>query len=337
MGHRLFRYVSAAAFACLVASVAAPPIGAAAPAAIGRWQQIAPHAGASGATQDPAWLALKNNYQIRLDRSSGTAAIATQAMSPATYYPSYAYLNTSWTQYVEEPLGDYGTDDWPTSYDDANYWKLCAPGALTVASWYSIPSTVQNKAGWYKEPYASWPAGLSFSDSRGAYWAGGDTINGFTTHGRGYILYMAMKVAPPGDPVGVDDWSAYPTSGSRGQNQARDALNWEASGHASNWKNYFWAVSGTRDQATLVADVKFDVYYDQMPVIVSVDTAWMPWWGKSIAHSIAIVGYSQTNQTFTVIDTCGHQCNGSSSSHDGGTYTVSFSAMANALIDYWVW
>ena len=283
--------------------------------------------------QDPAWLAAKAAHRVRL---TPNGAVPTGVEGPTAVLPVARRLATADTALIVEPPG-YGLDDRPVSYVDANYWNYCAPGAATVAAYYFGASRVTGRAAaYYVEPmgpYRAW-----------TYWASADTVSGYATRGRSYLMYMAEQVAVPGWPVaGLDIFTSYPTPGATNPD-TRDALNWEISGHAASWASWYYvaqAASGSRwSEAQLHADIAWDIGNDGRAVVAAVNTAYLPNWSRSLGHSIAIVGYDDTAKTYTYLDTCGRTCNGGASGRNGGVYTVSQHAMYLAIASWgtgYVW
>ncbi|HEX4419793.1 MAG TPA: hypothetical protein VH165_17890 [Kofleriaceae bacterium] len=124
-------------------------------------------------------------------------------------------------------------------------------------------------------------------------------------------LVGLLQVKPPNfSSAGLPSFSTYPKTGSS-LSDSRDALNWEASGHSSTWSTFFWGGHA---------------------VFADVDTAYLPNWSRSLGHSIAIVGYDDSAGTYAYVDTCGHRCNGSTQSTDGGVWHVSQSRMYQAIV-----
>ena len=106
---------------------------------------------------------------------------------------------------------------------------------------------VTGTEGWFLDPYEAegrrlavaraLPSSSSGGKRIGTYWSGTDAVNGYTAHGRGYIMYLGMEIQPPGwrskgIPVYADARGRplYPTIGAPRTN-IQVALNWEASGH----------------------------------------------------------------------------------------------------------
>jgi len=204
----------------------------------------------------------------------------------------------------------------------------------------------------------AWPSrGPSFvtpngkTQPLGTYWSGSVNVSGFTAHGRGYLMHLAMAVAPagwisPGIAIFVDSRgkALYPTKGTPPRN-IQAALNWEASGHATDWAET-WYTTVSRADPTLARDltaaVMLDVGRDGVPVVAAVDTFDLPNWQASPAsktshtrHAIAIVGYDNTANppTFMYLDTCGRSCNSRGGNGNGQIHVISQAQMVQALTD----
>ena len=67
-----------------------------------------------------------------------------------------------------------------------------------------------------------------------------------------------------------------------------------------------------------------------------VDTAHLPNWSRSLGHSIAIVGYDDSADTYAYVDTCGARCNGSSQATNGGVWHISQSRLHTAITSFGV-
>jgi hypothetical protein len=293
-------------------------------------------AGKSTVVQDPAWLAAKAAHRTVLRADGRLSPIDVPGVDllgvdlPTAVLPSAKRLVTTDTALVVEPPG-VGRDDLGTSFVDANYWNFCAPGGATVAAYYFGSSRVTARpAGYYVEPYG--PKRVR------TYWASADTVSGYPTKGRSYLMYMAEQVFPPGWATpGLAEFSYYPTLGAT-LPDTRDALNWEISGHAPGWAAWYYAVQptwGSRwSEAQLHADVAWDIGYDNRPIVAAVDTAYLPNWSRSLGHTIVIVGYDDLARTYTYLDTCGKACNGSAGNRNGGIYTVSQRAMYLAIASW---
>jgi hypothetical protein len=89
--------------------------------------------------------------------------------------------------------------------------------------------------------------------------------------------------------------------------------------------------AGGLTSATLHHDVTRDIWGGHA-VFADVDTTYLPNWSRSLGHSIAIVSYDDSAGTYAYVDTCGHRCNGSTQSTDGGVWHVSQSRMYQAIV-----
>jgi hypothetical protein len=313
------------------------------------------------------WLTLKAAGRIVL--SNGKIGLldadAYPLVVPTTGKPVPAArrLDTNWTRWIVEPTAS-GKDEKGNRYYDLTYWNLCGPGASTVALYYWQKLTgypdVTGTAGYFLDPYVAagvaWPSrGPSFvspdgsAQHLGTYWSGSVKVNGFTARGRGYLMYLAMAVKPAGwtSPgidvfVGGDGKALYPTRGSPPPDM-QAALNWEASGHAPEWAESYYATVNRWDPTLardLTAAVMLDVGRDGVPVVVAADTFYLPNWQAGsrtphTRHSVAIVGYDNTARppTFAYLDTCGRSCNGRSGNGNGQIHVISQAQMAKALAD----
>jgi hypothetical protein len=243
--------------------------------------------------------------------------------------PPALTLPTKDTARFVEPPG-FGTDDHGKNYTDVNFWNFCTAGAAAVAASYFIPDPVE-LSGTFREPYGPFGVTTRWDE------AGDDANLGYPTKGRAYIMFMAMQVQPPSfDNPGIDDFSTYPTRGGSPQGM-RDAINWEISGHqrGGKWATFFYFTeenSGpTFTPERLNADIVADIAGAGVPVVVAVDADYLPNWpdlAKPLHHAITIVGYDNTNDTYTYLDTCGRQCG---SLTNGGTHDISQAKMFKAV------
>jgi hypothetical protein len=271
-------------------------------------------------------------------------------------------LDTAWTRWIVEPPG-YGSDEKGNRYSDLSYWNLCGPGAATVVLYYWQQLTgrpdVTGMSGYFLDPYAaegaSWPSPgpalpASSGKALGTYWSGSDRVNGFSAHGRGFMMYMAMVSRPAawnasGIAVfaGSSGNALYPTRGASRTN-IQAGLNWEISGQdPSSWTDS-WYTSVTRADPTLSRDlqaaVTLDVGRDGVPVVAALDTFDLPNWQADAAtphirHSVAIVGYDNTANppTYTYLDTCGRSCNSRGGNQNGQVHVIAQSQMVAAIQD----
>jgi hypothetical protein len=315
--------------------------------------------------QSVDWLKLKAAGRIVL--SNGKIGLLDPGVYPLTDpvtgkpVPAARVLDTSWTRWIVEPPA-YGTDAKGNTYNDLTYWNLCGPGASTVALYYWQQLTghpnVTGTAGYFLDPYVAagvaWPGrGPSFvspngtAQHLGTYWTGSVAVNGFTAHGRGFLMYLAMAVTPAGwTSPGIDVFvsgrggALYPTRGSPPPDM-QAALNWEASGRATDWAQTYYATVHRWDPTLardLTAAVMLDVGRDGVPVLVAADTFGLPNWQAGAStphtrHAIAIVGYDNTAKppTFTYLDSCGHSCNARGGNQNGQIHVISQAQMVAAL------
>jgi hypothetical protein len=277
--------------------------------------------------------------------------------------PQARTLDTAWSRWIVEPLG-LGPDEKGTPYRNLSFWNLCGPGASTVALYYwqqliGHPN-VTGTEGWFLDPYeaqgAPWPSlgptvAIGADGTRvGTYWSGSDNVNGYTAHGRGFLMYMATQVRPPTwFASGISTWvdgagqPLYPQVGSS-REDIMAGVNWEISGHDPNTWMEAWYQAVDNDDGALDRDlqvaVALDVGRDGVPVVAAVDTFDLPNWQAGsatphIRHAISIVGYDNTANppTYTYLDSCGRACNARGSNRDGGIYVVAQSQMIAAMRD----
>jgi hypothetical protein len=266
-------------------------------------------------------------------------------------YPAAKVLDTSETRYFVEPEGSTSTapkkDDAGHTYVDSNYWNFCGPGAEAVVLYHS-PWRNNPKYGtintYYSEQY-----GPHVSKT---FWTSpsNDATYGYKTIWRPSIMYLAEYSKPPNfTHPGVDHFSMYPTTGSS-TSDVCDSLNWEASDHASKSSycgsgSYWYAeVSGaTSFHSHVVSDVNqtFDGWTG-WAVWVAVNTYEsstnrLPNWSRNLVHAIAVVGYDDSNDTYTYIDTCGTHCNSSSGNQQSTrAFTVKQGVLENIMVNY-IW
>jgi len=319
------------------------------------------------ATQAPDWSLAKAYGRVAL--FGGKVVTLGRAVDPllmaGTSVPvaQARTLDTSWSRWIVEPLGS-GQDEKGTQYRNLSFWNLCGPGASTVALYYWQQLTgrpnVTGMEGWFLDPYeaqgAPWPnpgptVAVGADGKRlGTYWSGSDSVNGFTAHGRGFLMYMATQVRPPmWSASGMANWvdssgqPLYPQLGSS-REDIMAGVNWEISGHdQSTWMNA-WYQAVDRDDGAFDRDLQvatmLDVGRDGVPVVAAVDTFDLPNWQAGAAtphirHAISIVGYDNTANppTYTYLDSCGRNCNGRGSNRNGGIYVIAQSQMIAAMRD----
>jgi hypothetical protein len=240
--------------------------------------------------------------------------------------PAAHMLDTSVVKEIVEPPGS-GDDDHGNYFSDQNYWNFCGPGAVTALLSYFNSHVTTWPAGYFREPY-----GPHVSDT---YWTSSDTISGYRALGRAYLMHIAMQVRPPDfTSAGLAHFASYPTTGANLQS-SRDVLNWEASGHSSGWRTFFYVVVSASglSASTLHRDVKRDIYGGHA-VLATVNTAYLPNWSRGLGHSIAIVGYDDNAGTYAYVDTCGKRCNGASQATNGGVWHVAQSRMYSAIVSH---
>jgi hypothetical protein len=316
--------------------------------------------------QSGEWLALKAAGRVSLQAGRVVIldAAANPLLDPVTgeAVPAARTLATDYARWIIEPLG-YGHDARGNSFSNKNYWNLCEPGATAAALYYWQQLTghpdVTGMAGYFLDPYASegaaWPSPgptVTISSGRriGTYWAGTDHLNGYTAHGRGYIMYLGMAIRPPGwQSTGIAVYAdakgrpLYPTIGAPRAN-IQVALNWEASGHDTSGWAEFWYAGVMRFEPALARDlqmaVTLDVGRDGVPVVVELDTHGLPDWQngsktRHVRHAVTIVGYDNAASppTYTYIDTCGKACNGLAGNANGKIHVIAQDQMIKAIQD----
>jgi hypothetical protein len=314
--------------------------------------------------QSGVWLQLKAAGRIALvDGKIVVLAVDANPMivpSTGQPVPESRRLDVTWSRRIVEPYA-YGRDARGNAFANLNYWNLCGPGAGAVALYYWQQLTgypdVTGTEGYFLDPYeaegVAWPKpGPSVAKSGktrlGTYWSGSDKVNGFTAHGRGFLMYLAMVSQPPtwqspGMAVFAtsDGKPLYRTRGSSRAN-IQAVLNWEVSRHnADDWTEA-WYASVLRPDSTLGRDLRtavmLDIGRDGVPVIAAVDTADLPNWQAGAntphtRHAIAIVGYDNTADppTYTYLDTCGRACNRRAENGSGKVHVISQAAMVRAI------
>ena len=310
------------------------------------------------------WLMLKATGRVTL--VDGKIGLLDPGANPllksnGQALPAARSLETTWTRWIVEPLAS-GKDAKGNTNSDLTYWNLCGPGASTVALYYWQQLTgypdVTGKAGYFLDPYVAagvaWPSrGPTFTSPSGVpqhlgtYWSGTVKVNGFTARGRGFLMYLAMAVKPAGwTSPGIDVFvggtgkALYPTRGSPPPDM-QAALNWEASGHAPDWAETWYATVHRWDPTLardLTAAVMLDVGRDGVPVVAAADTFYLPNWQNGsrtphTRHAISIVGYDNAANppTFTYLDTCGRSCNSRGGNQNGQIHVISQAQMVEAL------
>ncbi len=306
-----------ASFLALTPASAQPPGG-------NTGDALPPEAAQSRLVQDPAWLALKAAGRLRPAASGGLAAASGAAIA-ATTYPTSFNLDVSLSASIVEPEAA-GYDDLHRSFYDANYWNFCSAGSAAAVISYFRPGNVTAwPSGYFTEPYGPYRATTYWRSQD--YGGSGDTGNGYSTVGRAYTMYLAEQVRPPtfGRP-GVINFNSYPNTGGSILDQ-RDVINWEISGHASNWQNYFYAWRNTAAMTgpMFKQAVKTTLVDGRAPMLLNVytwldPTTRLPNWNRQVKHSITLIGYNETTGTYRYLDTCGRNCGSLS---NGGVHDVS--------------
>ncbi len=278
--------------------------------------------------QDPAWVALELDHRIAIGATGLPIVLASTPLA----LPISAYLDDTVTDHVVETEGDL-YDDTHQPEADLNYWNFCTAGAATTALYYWKPNNVTNwPAGNFTEPYGPHKTTTYWRSSDTG--TASDTSNGYPTKGRAYEMYLAEQVKPPSYATpGIVNFTYYVTHGET-LSDTRDALNWEASGHCSTcWSTYFYVVDKPASQAALHSDIASDIGGSGRAVVAFVDTGYLPNWSRSVSgwHAITIIGYDDSSGTYFYTDTCGHRCNTSSRSTNGGTWAIGQQVLFNAV------
>lgn len=266
------------------------------------------------------WYALKLAHRVI---APGVFASSSSSSSPSTIIPEclspcddYKLLSTSVVTNTIEAPGS-GNDDHGTPYTDGYLWNFCGAGAADNALDYWNGKTNTYPANSYIEP--------SYANRRTTtYWTSSD-------HNRSYEMYLADQVLVPGwSTPGMVTFNSYPSAGTY-LGDMTNTLNWEASGHSSNWQNYFyltvpnWTYNSSTGQwvavsnSTVHSDIVADINGGH-PVVAEVNTTNLPNWNKNgILHYITIVGYDNTTGIYWYTDTCGTSCG---SMYNGGVNTI---------------
>jgi hypothetical protein len=242
------------------------------------------------------------------------AAIILDSAPPTPTYPTSAALDTHWTGLIQEPP-QKGTDDKGISYTDKNYALLCGPGAAATVLyyWQASHNLVTTKTGTYIEP-----VDLAADRYSATYWNATDAGG----YARGMIMYLADVEWPSPDKgliwwhrAGLLNWSANPPSTNR--ENLVDAINWEASGRSR--LSYFYVIvpASQLTAAALLAHVQADIAMG-VPVVIAARTSdgthSLPFWRvkstrSAVNHFVTVVGYDDKAGTYSVMDTCGLNCN----------------------------
>jgi hypothetical protein len=256
--------------------------------------------------QDRAWLSQKDAFLVRgAPYPPGGAAPSTCGV-PCAHYPASYLLDTHVVVNTLEPP-KVGKDAAGVAYVDHNMSKLCGPGAAANALAFWNSDILYEAKATYVDP------------------SNGVTTTWDSTHNRAYIAYLAWRAQVPGLPhAGMMD-THNPSVGVT-LYAMRDALNWEASGHAAAWRSYFytitaWNQSSATDFHHKVAD---DIATTHVPVVAEVDTTLLPNWSPQlghIKHFITVVGYDDTTGVYYYTDSCG-KSTGCGSNSDGGLLSI---------------
>lgn len=247
--------------------------------------------------QDPKFL------QSKQQRRGATPNIVSGSKSHLSYSPA---------QYVSEPPYT-GADSAGHGYTDKYFWNECGPGASTATIGY-WGVNLKRGTHTYSDPYTK----TTWNDAN-------DTS---------YVQYIATQTHPPAfTSAGEMIYNAYPNAYATFAD-VRDVLNWEASGHSSNYSNYFYAVIGvgSLNKTTFKNDVQQDIQSSGKPLIVSVNDAYLPDWINSpgTSHFITILGYNFDNNTMTYSETCGKvSCN----TQHTGIYTINIDTLWNGMVN----
>ena len=317
-----------------------------------------------GITQDPTWLAKKRAHLVvsglQQNQPKGTKAnphTLSQPYSLATA-PAALTLTYQFTGPVFEPgdgdtpnygAGTPSTDDASQAYGYSYYnpslaqyncayfycdmVRLCGPGATDTALWYwPAPNNSMNT----NNVTDSAPTHQGYNAVT-TTWNGTDSYDGVYRM-RGYMAYLAWKMQVPTWETGMQDQTNYPTAASTLWKIQR-ALNWESSGNnQSTWVGYFYVNEWWNQHVSsdFHNDVVTDISGSSVPVVAEVNAGKLPNWNlpnQQINHFITIIGYNDTNNTYTYLDTCGvsTRCNSGSGGSDGGIHTVLQNVMWTAI------
>ncbi len=233
------------------------------------------------------------------------------------------------------------TDDNGATYNDSNMVNLCGPDAADVALeyWPLPPNGLSTTA---TDPYTGRNVG---------YWKGTDPYDD-TYRMRGYMVQLAWNIHAPSYiiPGTTTPFNGMMRNGHGSVDWVvRDGMNWEASNHASNWQNYFYAINypgAGGNPGLLLPDVEIDIEDDSVPVVALLNAIPLPNWGGTgnVGHYITIIGYNNDNGQYAYTDTCGYttHCNSSGNNYDGGVKTVSQTTLYNAIAGLtgggdWIW
>ena len=266
------------------------------------------HFGKSHLVQDPTWYTTKQSRALQ--RVQAGSSLQHASVVPLSNPNAYSLGGTVVTANTEEPLG-YGPDVAGYNYSDNYMWGLCGEGATTNALWYwGKPINNLGRAS-YTDPHTT------------TTWDNGNN--------RSYLMWLATKVMPPsfGTP-GEAAYGTYPQINTY-TTDLRDTLNWEASGHAANWANFYYGIvwAANLSQSTLNADIVSDIGGDHRPDVVGVNAQYLPNWTTNhvVSHYVTIIAYNNTSGTYQYLDSCGTQCG----SNGFGLFTISQSQLYTAI------
>jgi hypothetical protein len=246
-----------------------------------------------------------------------------------------------------------------TTYYNRDFFNLCSPGAATIAL-YLLLNSPANRLDRFSTDVTDPAFDTYISTKTGTleqhitHWNGSPwPLNSSGSYLRGYMLKLAWQIQIPNratGTAGMMDVQHYPSVGVTNW-VLQDALNWELSHENSKtwqkdppytvkwWSDYLDSdgVGTTKGKAVFHSDVVRDVAGRRhAPVLAEVNAAMLPNWnepGKSVYHIVTIVGYDDTTNQYTYLDTCGKStnCNANAESTDGGIHTVDQDTMWSAI------
>ena len=303
--------------------------------------EVAPHLIHQSAPRNVADSAMLNN-QCPADPHKSSCG------SPP---PASKLLNTNNADQIEEPATPGPGSNISV---DPHLWQFCGAGAATVALSYWIDVFHHATSQPFTHPGLN---PVTYND-------GTFTNN----HGQAYLMYVATQSKPPSfGSAGLVSFDVNdPTQTSANAEDTRDVLNWEASGHSSDWQNYWYTISYVANNAQNLRDhspdadphnpnaqVAENVIKTRLesdiavghPVIAQVNDGNLPDWAQSNAkghgHLIAIIGYDNTATipTYTYVETCTSQACGTVQTDgpnpDGsGTHTIPQSELYQAMQEF---
>jgi hypothetical protein len=157
------------------------------------------------------------------------------------------------------------------------------------------------------------------------------------------ILKTSVTVKPPltlpngagWTSPGVMTYQTYPTAYTA-NTDLLIGMQYEASGESSSWQSYFYVLvsPGNLSASQLLSDVEYDTSSYGVPLVVSVNDSYLPDWQnsgyKGGSHDIAVIGYNNSNSTYTYYETCGPGAAACETS-GYGTHTMSQSQLYSAI------